>query len=71
MDYYNRLNLVIHNSLNDNRLQFQLKYFDEITKLAQVIIESTPELDLKGYSLNVSLNISIQTIINFFNSIKS
>lgn len=71
MDYYNRLNLVIHNSLNDNRLQLPLKYFNEIIKLAQVIIRNTPELDLKGYSLNVSLTTSIQTIINFFNSIKS
>ena len=70
MDYYNRLNLAIQNSLNDNGLQFQLKYFDEVIKLAYVIIENTPELNLRKYSANVSLNTSIQTVINFFDSIK-
>lgn len=71
MDYYNRLNLAIQNSINDYGLQYYLKYFDEIVKLSYIIIENTPELDLKGYSSNVSLNTSIQIIINFFNSIKS
>jgi len=71
MDYYNRLNLAIQNSINDYGLQYHLKYFDEIVKLSYIIIENTPELDLKGYSSNVSLNTSIQIIINFFNSIKS
>lgn len=71
MDYYNRLNLAIQNSLNDNGLHFQLKYFDEIIKLAYIIIENTPELNSKEYSTNVSLNTSIQTVIDFFDSIKS
>lgn len=70
MNYYNRLNLAIQNSLNDNGLQFQLKYFDEITKLAYIIIENTPELNSKEYSSKVSLNTSIQTVIDFFESIK-
>ena len=70
MDYYTRLNLAIQNSLNDNGLQFQLKYFDEITKLAYIIIEKTPDLNSIEYSSNVSLNTSIQTVIDFFDSIK-
>ena len=70
MNYYNRLNLAIQNSLNDNRLKFRLKCFDEITKLAYIIIENTPELNSKEYSSKVSLNTSIQTVINFFDSIK-
>lgn len=32
MDYYNRLNLAIQNSINDYGLQYHLKYFDEIVK---------------------------------------
>ncbi len=70
MDYYTRLNLAIQNSLNDNGLQFQLKYFDEIAKLAYIIIENTPDLELEEYSSNISLNDSIQTVTDFFNSIK-
>lgn len=70
MDYYNKLNLAIQNSINDYGLQYHLKYFDEIVKLAYIVIENTPKLDLKEYSLNVSLNTSIQTVVNFFNSIK-
>ena len=70
MDYYNKLNSSIQNSINDYGLQYHLKYFDEIVKLAYIIIENTPKLDLKEYSSNVSLNTSIQTVVNFFNSIK-
>ena len=70
MDYYNKLNSSIQNSINDYGLQYHLKYFEEIVKLAYIIIENTPKLDLKEYSSNVSLNTSIQTVVNFFNSIK-
>ena len=70
MNYYDRLNLAIQNSLNDNRLQLQLKYFDEITKLAHIIIDNTKKLKPKEYSSNVPLNVSIQTVTDFFASIK-
>ncbi len=70
MNYYDRLNSAIQNSLNDNRLQLQLKYFDEITKLAHIIIDNTKKLEPKEYSSNVPLNTSIQTVTDFFASIK-
>ena len=49
-NYYNKLNLAIKSSLDDVNLQFKFKYFDEIAKLAYIIVENTPELKMIKYS---------------------
>lgn len=69
MNYYDKLNLAIKNSLNDTLFQHQLYYFGEIVKLANIVIENTPEICIKDYSLVVPLNTSIQIAISFFNTI--
>lgn len=66
MQYYDKLNTVLKNSLSDPKLQYQLKYFDEITKLTRIIIDSTPILSIKNYSSPLPLNESIKTVLNFF-----
>ena len=70
MSYYDKLNEAIKNSLSDRDLQYQLLYFDEIVKLAIMIINNTPRLEFESYTTNVSLNTSIDNAINFFNEIK-
>lgn len=69
-NYYNKLNLAIKSSLDDVNLQFQFKYFDEITKLAYIIVENTPELKMMKYSSGVELNTSVEIVASFFASIK-
>ncbi len=69
MDYYDQVNLAIRRSLNDPLFQYQFYYFDEIVKLANIIIENTSEECIKDYSLVVPLNTSIQIVIDFFNTI--
>lgn len=70
MSYYDKLNEAIKNSLSDKDLQYQLLYFDEIVKLAIMIINNTPRLEFKGYTTDVSLNASIDNVIRFLNTIK-
>ena len=70
MSYYDKLNEAIKKSLSDRDLQYQLLYFDEIVKLAIMIINNTPRLEFESYTTNVSLNTSIDNAINFFNEIK-
>lgn len=66
MSYYDKLNEAIKNSLSDKDLQYQLLYFDEIVKLAIMIINNTPRLDFEGYTTDVSLNTSVDNVISFF-----
>ena len=70
MSYYDKLNAAIKKSLSDRDLQYQLLYFDEIVKLAIMIINNTPRLEFESYTTDVSLNTSIDNAINFFNEIK-
>lgn len=70
MSYYDRLNLALANSQNDSRLQHQLNYFDEIAKLAKIIIDNTPILETKEYLSTVPLNTSVQTVLDFLYTVK-
>ena len=46
-------------SLTDYTIEYQLMYFDEIVKLAYLIINNIDNLDRKEYQLNIDLNTSI------------
>ena len=65
MDYYNKLNSSIQNSINDYGLQYHLKYFDEIVKLAYIIIENTPKL-LKGIFIKCFIKYFYPNCCKFF-----
>lgn len=69
MEYFNKLNEGIKNTIKDNNLYFQLKYLDEVVKLAYIIIENTPELNRKQNIENIPLNTSLETAIGFFSTI--
>ena len=68
MDYFEELSSIIKNTLNDKNLYYELKYLDEIEKLAKIIVDNTPKLKIKKYSNYVSLNESIINVIDFFDS---
>lgn len=68
MDYFEELSSIIKNTLNDKNLYYELKYLDEIEKLAKIVVDNTPKLKIKKYSNYVSLNESIINVIDFFDS---
>ena len=70
MNYYEKLNLAIKNSITDRNLEYQLKYFDEIAKLAEIIVENTPDLERQSYNVEVPIEESIEMTTDFFKSIK-
>ena len=37
MDYFEELSSIIKNTLNDKNLYYELKYLDEIEKLAKIV----------------------------------
>ena len=69
MEYYDKLNLAIKNTLEDERLKYHLQYLDEVVKLASIIIENTKDLVVDNYYTNVSLDNSIDIVTNFFSKI--
>ena len=68
---YSKLNEIIKKSLTDYTIKYQVDYFDEIVKLAIIIIKNTDDLDKKDYQFNVDLNTSIEITTNFFKNLNS
>ena len=68
MDYFEELSSIIKNTLNDKNFYYELKYLDEIEKLAKIVVDNTPKLKIKKYSNYVPLNESIINVIDFFDS---
>lgn len=69
MNYYERLNQAIKNTLNNPALKYQLQYFDEITKLANIIIENTSSIEVKQHTTTIPLTTSIITIFEFLSTL--
>lgn len=70
MNYYERLNKAIKNTLEDRHFSDQLHYFDEVALLAKIIIENTPSLVKEEYSSFVPLDTSLAIVGDFFHGIK-
>lgn len=70
MEYYDKLNLAIKNTLEDERLKYHLQYLDEVVPLASIIIENTPDLTVGDYSTYIPLDDSIDISYRFFSKIK-
>lgn len=70
MNYWDKLNKILADSLNDPDLFYELKYFDETSKLAKIIIENTPLLKKEYFSREVLLNDSIREVTNFLYTVK-
>ena len=68
MEYYDKLNLAIKNTLEDERLKYHLQYLDEVVPLASIIIENTPDLTVGDYSTYIPLDDSIDISYRFFGS---
>ena len=47
MNYYDKLNLAIKNAITDRNIEYQLQFFEEITKLAEIVVNNTPDLGRK------------------------
>lgn len=69
MNYYDNLNKAIKNSLDNPELQYQFRYFDEISKLSKIVIDSTDNLNFKKTFSYIPINDSIQNALSFFSSI--
>ncbi len=70
MNYYEKLNKAIKNTLEDRHFSDQLHYFDEVVLLAKIIIENTPSLVKEEYSSFVPLDTSLAIVGDFFHGIK-
>mgnify|MGYP005776171337 FL=1 len=70
MNYYEKLNKAIKNTLEDRHFSDQLHYFDEVALLAKIIIENTPSLVKEEYSSFVPLDTSLAIVGDFFHGIK-
>ena len=66
MNYYEKLNKAIKNTLEDRHFSDQLHYFDEVALLAKIIIENTPSLVKEEYSSFVPLDTSLAIVGDFF-----
>ena len=70
MNYYDKLNLTIKNAITDRNIEYQLQFFEEITKLAEIIVNNTPDLGRKDYTVEVPIDESVRLTTDFFKSIK-
>ncbi|MEG1597817.1 MAG: hypothetical protein RR359_06055 [Bacilli bacterium] len=68
-EFYEKLNLAIDKSLTNGYLKYELLYLDEIVKLANIIVENTPQFEKKNYNEPIPLNNSISMTIDFFDSL--
>ena len=69
MECYDKLNLALKNTLEDERSKYHIQYLDEVSSLASIIIENTQDLVVDDYSTNVPLDNSLDIVTNFFSEI--
>lgn len=65
MNYYDKLNLTIKNAITDRNIEYQLQFFEEITKLAEIIVNNTPDLERKDYTVEVPIDESVRLTTDF------
>ena len=69
MNYYDKLNQIIKDSLIDKSLYSQFYYFNDVANLSSIIIENTNLTEYKDYETKVPLESSVEIVKNFFSSI--
>lgn len=70
MTYYDKLNKILASTLEDKNRNLELAYLKETVKLAQIIIDNTPDIAKESFEEYVSLNDSINIVGDFLYNLK-
>lgn len=65
MEYYERLNKILENTLRDKNRAKELTFLKETVKLAKIIIDNTPNIVKESFKEYVSLNDSLNIVGDF------